>query len=224
MGFRKCKCQECGEMILSIDDKYVYEYTSSKGNLKKVNLHKHCVESYDNKRKQIDEDNLWWDRLYQYILLNIYHYDKGDKLPLTLVNQLQDLRNGTTITKSKGREVASKEGYPYKVILNTFLICGERIRESFKIKQFKNQTQQINYMMAIIINNINSVNIEMKEKECEQRYEESQSKNELVVEDRKYEAQILNNENNEVEIDNNNNNNNNNTGIKQFLNDIDDEW
>ena len=85
MGFRKCKCQECGEMILSIDDKHVYEYTSSKGNLKKVNLHKHCVESYDNKRKQIDEDNLWWDRLYQYILLNIYHYDKGDKLPLTLV-------------------------------------------------------------------------------------------------------------------------------------------
>ena len=64
-------------------------------------------------------------------------------LPKFLITRLQDLRNGTIIQRGIGRVCKSKDGYPYDVILNTFLSNSDSIRWAFKNKNFTNERNKI---------------------------------------------------------------------------------
>lgn len=152
---RKIKCKYCNELILNIEDLFsIFEKTPS-GKEKKITLHQHCCNDYieliEYKKSEIN----WFNQIYEHIK-ELLGYTSEQKLPKALVIRIQDLRNGTIYERGVGRINKSKEGYPYQVILDTFLTNGDSIRWHFLNKSFDTETQKINYMMAIIDSNINN--------------------------------------------------------------------
>ena len=136
-------------------DALIIEKENSKGNKVKVFLHKQCEEDYNELMKYKDNEIKWFNELYKYIKEDLLNYDEEQDLPKWLITNLQDLRNGTIMQKGIGRVCKSKDGYPYDVILDTFLSNSDSIRWAFLNKNFKNERNKINYMMAIINSNIN---------------------------------------------------------------------
>lgn len=171
---RAVKCKYCGEMITREEDKHVIIGETKTGKPKRINVHTWCLEGYNKLEEFKANEILWWDRLYQYIHTNVLGYDDSVKLPRNLITRLQDLRNGTITKKLEGRVILSKDGYGYDVILNTFLTHGDNIRYALNHKTFNNEQQKINYIMAIIDNNINDVYLEMKELEKQKMLSEQE--------------------------------------------------
>ena len=171
---RAVKCKYCGEMITKEEDKYVIIGKTKTGNPKRINIHTWCLEEYNKLEEFKANEILWWDRLYKYIHTNVLGYSDNIKLPRNLITRLQDLRNGTITKKLEGRVILSKDGYGYDVILNTFLTHGDNIRYALNHKTFNNEQQKINYIMAIIDNNINDVYLEMKELEKQKMLSEEE--------------------------------------------------
>ncbi|EQB9784618.1 hypothetical protein ACYZ70_001500, partial [Clostridium botulinum] len=134
---------------------------------KKTKIHKQCEKEYDDLMEFKSNELKWFDELYNHIKI-ILGYTNEQLLPNYLITRLQDLRNGTVMQKGIGRIVKSKEGYKYEVILDTFLSQSDKIEWVFNNKQFKNERNKINYMMAIIENNINDNYIYFQEKENSQ--------------------------------------------------------
>ena len=171
---RAVKCKYCGEMITREEDKHVIIGETKTGKPKRINIHTWCLEEYNKLEEFKANEILWWDRLYKYIHTNVLGYSDNIKLPRNLITRLQDLRNGTITKKLEGRVILSKAGYGYDVILNTFLTHGDNIRYALNHKTFNNEQQKINYIMAIIDNNINDVYLEMKELEKQKMLSEEE--------------------------------------------------
>lgn len=158
---RKMKCKYCGDIILNIEDLFsIFEKTST-GIEKKVNLHQYCCNEYIKLIEYKKYEVKWFNEIYEHIK-ELLLYTSEQKLPKFLIVRIQDLRNGTIIERGIGRVNKSKEGYPYQIILDTFLDNGDAIRWSFANKTFKTENQKINYMMAIIDSNINNNYISFK--------------------------------------------------------------
>ncbi|MBN3367046.1 hypothetical protein EXM90_19005 [Clostridium botulinum] len=160
------KCKYCGEAIKK-EDLIIKIDINSKGKEKKTKIHKQCEKEYDDLMEFKSNELKWFDELYNHIKI-ILGYTNEQLLPNYLITRLQDLRNGTVMQKGIGRVVKSKEGYKYEVILDTFLSQSDKIEWVFNNKQFKNERNKINYMMAIIENNINDNYIYFQEKENSQ--------------------------------------------------------
>ncbi|NFF75927.1 hypothetical protein FCV38_02740 [Clostridium sporogenes] len=160
------KCKYCEEVIKK-EDLIIKIDINSKGKEKKIKIHKQCEKQYDDLMEFKSNELKWFDELYNHIKI-ILGYTDEQLLPNYLITRLQDLRNGTVMQKGIGRIVKSKEGYRYEVILDTFLSQSDKIEWAFNNKQFKNEKNKINYMMAIIENNINDNYIYFKEKENSQ--------------------------------------------------------
>ncbi|EQB4340909.1 hypothetical protein ACYJ2U_001628 [Clostridium botulinum] len=160
------KCKYCGEIVKK-DDLIIKTEVNSKGKEKKTKIHKQCEKEYDDLMEFKSNELKWFDELYNHIKI-ILGYTNEQLLPNYLITRLQDLRNGTVMQKGIGRIVKSKEGYKYEVILDTFLSQSDKIEWVFNNKQFKNERNKINYMMAIIENNINDNYIYFQEKENSQ--------------------------------------------------------
>ena len=65
-----------------------------------------------------------------------------------------ELRNGGLI---KNHEGVTDNGYPFPVILMTFKVKKLEIDRALDNINFENETQKVNYIMAIIKNSINDV-------------------------------------------------------------------
>lgn len=157
----KVKCRYCEEFLLK-KDAIILEKENSKGTKIKIFLHKECERDYKELMEYKANEIKWFNELYIYIQEDLLDYNKNQKLPKLLVTRLQDLRNGTIMQKGIGRICKSKEGYPYNIILDTFLSNSESIRWAFTNKDFKSEKNKINYMMAIIDSNINDTYIKFK--------------------------------------------------------------
>lgn len=157
------KCKYCGEVIKK-EDLIIKIEVTPKGKEKKIKIHRQCEKEYDDLMQFKANELKWFDELYLHVKV-ILDYTDEQLLPNYLITRLQDLRNGTVMQKGIGRIVKSKEGYRYEVILDTFLSQSDKIEWAFNNKQFKNEKNKINYMMAIIENNINDNYIYFKEKE-----------------------------------------------------------
>ncbi|KGM93546.1 hypothetical protein IRP63_14225 (plasmid) [Clostridium botulinum] len=175
---RKVKCRYCNE-FLTIDEAIILSKQNSKGNLIKIFLHKKCEQDYNELMEYKENEIKWFDELYEHIK-GVLAYTKEQQLPRYLITRLQDLRNGTVMQRGVGRVIKQKEGYKYDVILNTFLTCGDDIRWSIGNKSFKNEHQRINYMMAIIENNINDIYIGMQRNQSVKNIEK---RNDLIEEE-----------------------------------------
>ena len=156
------KCKYCDEIINKEDMIIKIEYTA-KGKEKKIRLHSKCELEYDELMEYKNHEVKWFKELFEHVK-GVLGYSDGQIMPSYLITRLQDLRNGTMLERGTGRTSRSKEGYQYEVILDTFLTHSDKIEWCFKNKTFKTEKNKINYMMAIIENNINDNYIYFREK------------------------------------------------------------
>lgn len=107
-------------------------------------------------KQQINEE---WSNLYDYVKKEIFEYENKN-LPKTLVLRLKGLYDGKFMAN---RYSKPKARYEYTDILMTFKINKINIVKILKTKEFKNEQHKVNYVMAIIENNINDI-VEMIER------------------------------------------------------------
>ena len=103
-----------------------------------------------------------FDLLYDYIKKEILKYPNEIALPKYLIMRLKGLRDGKFIVNKKTK---AKADYPYSTILLTFKFCKVNILKAIETKRFTNEQNKINYIMAIIENNIGDVVLRLKAKE-----------------------------------------------------------
>ena len=119
-----------------------------------------------------------FDLLYDYIKKEILKYPNEIALPKYLIMRLKGLRDGKFIVNKKTK---AKADYPYSTILLTFQFCKVNILKAIETKRFTNEQNKINYIMAIIENNIGDVVLRLKAKEKAEKEAERQI-NKLKIE------------------------------------------
>lgn len=110
-----------------------------------------------------------WDELYQYIKKDILKYDDKMILPRWFVLRLKGLKDGKFCANKKTKSLGE---YSFYIILLTFKINKFNIINSINNNKFKDEKHKINYIMAIIENNINDTcqrlnKLKKAEQKCE---------------------------------------------------------
>jgi hypothetical protein len=152
-----------------------------------------------------EQERQEFDKLYSYIKTEILNYPDDMALPKHIVMRLKGLRNGQFIVNKSHK---TKADYPYSTILLTFKFCKQQILNALTTKKFTSEQNKINYIMAIIENNINDVVLRLKAKEKSEKMVE---KTEIV--------------DYEIKVDKNNSVKKSNTGDNQTFNSLtNDLW
>lgn len=99
-----------------------------------------------------------WLELCEYVENDILNYDKNQKAPRSLYLRMRGLSKGQFIANNN---IKVQANYSYKIILITFKYSLLDIRYAMSTKSFKNEQQRINYIMAIVENNINDVYLKL---------------------------------------------------------------
>lgn len=118
----------------------------------------------ENQRKK-EEETSKYKELMQYVMEEIYNYEKGMVFPSSLIRRIQKLR----------------EFYDYKTIMSAFKQSKEAVIWAINNKHFENEYNKTAYIMAIVNNNINDVYLNNKRLES-QREIQLQRENSLDVE------------------------------------------
>ncbi|BDR74270.1 hypothetical protein K144316041_p21090 (plasmid) [Clostridium tetani] len=172
------KCRHCKELIIDEDDLLLGNISNNPSKTIKGKFHKSkdCYEHYlkdkkDKKEykeriKMSKEEKEDWNNLYDYVRYEILEYKKGMKLSPYIRGKLQGLRTGD-FTVKKGDIINECKGYPYKIILMTFQVMKLLISTSVRNKTFNNDNHKFNYILKIILNNINDVYRKYEEKQNE---------------------------------------------------------
>ena len=95
-----------------------------------------------------------WDKLYEYVKVEILKYDKNQSLSKMTILKLKGLSQGKCIANNN---IENKANYSYEIILYTFKICKAKIDSAIQQKDFRDENSKIAYIIAIINNNINDV-------------------------------------------------------------------
>ena len=111
-----------------------------------------------------------WDDLYQYVRSEIFQYSTDMTLSKHMVMRLKGLREGKFYANKTQKSMGN---YPYPIILLTFKLCKQRILNVLVTKNFKLEQNKINYIMAIVENNINDVVLKLKAKEKSEKKTEN---------------------------------------------------
>ena len=142
---RKVKCQICKKELTN--DK---AFKVSNG---KKNLYYCSEEEYMEYKKDSDARK----NLMKLIASEVLNYEQAQLLPKVLIKKISELH----------------KHYSYEIILETFNQQEENLKYWMGLEnKFNNEYQKVNYMMAIISNNINDVfNLhKTKEKIVEKEY------------------------------------------------------
>ena len=102
-----------------------------------------------------------WLKLCHYVKIEILGYDNSMKFPKFLALRLQGLSRGQFIANKNQQSSAN---YDFKIILETFKKLKIKILNLTQNKKFKNEFSKINYIMAIVENEINDVVLAEKSK------------------------------------------------------------
>lgn len=158
MSGRILKCFWCGkrdreDKVEIIKGKQKRRYHSEK-----------CYDEYlkDQEYKKREKEEL--DELIETI--KRVHDIKA--IPNQFYPFIQDLRNGNEFFGRIG-ERKSKKGYRYDVITKTYLKCQNNIDWAKRNKNFKDVFGMLRYTLAIIKNNIDEVDEEVKRKEEQEK-------------------------------------------------------
>lgn len=95
-----------------------------------------------------------WLKLCHYVKAEILGYDNSMKFPRYLALRLQGLSRGQFIA-NKNQNITAN--YDFKIILETFKKLKIKILKLTRNKTYKNEFSKINYIMAIVENEINDV-------------------------------------------------------------------
>ena len=104
--------------------------------------------------KMTEKEKKDWNELYQYIKIEIFEYDKSQKLPSYMVLRLKGLKEGKFMANKK---ITSMANYEYNHILYTFKINKLKIKQIVRSQDFKNEQHKFNTIMIIIEKEINDV-------------------------------------------------------------------
>lgn len=108
--------------------------------------------------KMTDKEKQEFDKLYQYVK-KMLGYSDDMALPKFMVMRLKGLSEGKFYANHKTKSMAH---YDYKTIYLTFIYCKDKIQRALQTKSFTSEQNKINYVMAIVENNINDVVIKLK--------------------------------------------------------------
>lgn len=108
--------------------------------------------------KMTDKEKQEFDKLYQYAK-KILGYSDDMALPKFMVMRLKGLSEGKFYANHKTKSMAN---YDYNTIYLTFIYCKDKIQRALQTKNFTSEQNKINYIMAIVENNINDIVIRLK--------------------------------------------------------------
>lgn len=107
-------------------------------------------EVYEADRKRKAE----WKELIDYVCREFLGYEKDQPFSTLLPKKIQEL-----------------SFYEYGVILETFKKCSSEIKYQFEHKYFKNESNKISYMFAIVKNSLADVNDEINRKRKQEEFQ-----------------------------------------------------
>jgi hypothetical protein len=171
MTNKKCKCRQCNKNLTT---NIAYKIRYNDKNVYFCDINESLEWLAKTKKEEAERDIMYTVR--SYVKSEILGYRDVQKLPKYLIERIFDIRNGATFEKGIGRIEGDGNGYPYEVILSTFKSERENILRSFQTKNFKNEKQQINYMMAIVESNLNdNYKKWLRDKEMEKKIKSEES-------------------------------------------------
>lgn len=115
----------------------------------------------DTEAKKPRKDQEFRD-VCDYVKSEILCYGDDLKITTKMVLRIKGLAEGKFIANKKIKPMAN---YDYKTILTTFKICKGMILSAIHGKEFDNEMQKFNYIMAIIESEINDVALRLKKVE-----------------------------------------------------------
>lgn len=108
-----------------------------------------------------------WIKLCEFVESNVLGYDENMKPPRSLYLRLRGLSRGQFMANNHIKRQAE---YSYEIILLTFKYSMLAINRALATKNFKSESNKINYIMVIIESNINDIYSRMKKlEESEER-------------------------------------------------------
>lgn len=102
--------------------------------------------------KMTEEEKKSFGELYEHVRSNVFHYDKNQSLPSSLVLSLKGLKTGKVVENKK---IKDKANYSYDDILVAFKLSDVKIQYAIKTKNFKTETQAFRYIRKIVESNLN---------------------------------------------------------------------
>lgn len=122
-------------------------------------FHFQCLDEFAKLRKAGSKAETGdWDAVYQFFIHKTLQYSEGAR-PKKLnhvVNRLLGLRVGKYAPKGTNTRYL-KRGYSFRAILVCLKFCKRSTDKALRTVKFKNERHKIDYIMAIVINNIDFV-------------------------------------------------------------------
>lgn len=146
MVFRKHKCYYCKQIVEKEEDN-TSDYIGSK-TIK--HFHKWCVDDY--KKLVLEKEK--FNEVYECVK-DLMGYSKSQQLSPYARNKIMSIRNGSFI--KQGDKMYNASGYSYEVILMSLKILSLKIQQSIYGKVFEDDNHKFNYIIAIVMNNINDI-------------------------------------------------------------------
>ena len=119
--------------------------------------------------KMTEVEKKEWSELYNYVKKEILFYDDNQNIPQNICRKLKGIRTGKFI---ENRLIENQAEYPYKIILYTSpppppppRYADQEYWLHYLKKHFNAEMQKVNYICAIVKNNINDVYEMVKRKE-----------------------------------------------------------
>jgi len=149
------KCYKCDEQVKKSEMVSYKHATESNPKGINRNFHPHCYKEHRENQKEREE----MEPVYRYIKDKLFSLDEGKRFPdKHLVTWLQSLKTGEMV-KRGSKVFGVGKGYPYEVILLALKVKKIDIVRSVhdKSKNFKSDTNRLDYMFSIVISVLNDV-------------------------------------------------------------------
>jgi hypothetical protein len=140
---RKVKCRAC----LQFDDKEKMVKEDKAGYFHEGE----CYEKYLRHKQFKEKENAELDELY----ITIKEIYGLEIVPKQLFPLLQDIRNGNV--NNRGKVKKYKQGVPYRIINEAYLMAKNDIQKARTYKQFTSTLGELKYGLAIVMDRINEI-------------------------------------------------------------------
>lgn len=185
------KCHHCGHNINNEKELVIKPVPlSTKSGIRnyKRKFHFDCMKEYldtlDSK-EVLSEENSWWEKCYEKAK-DWLGISAGQNLDQHFVMRLKGLRVGKYLPNGDNTHIV-KRGYDFETIYRTMQLSDSAVRKALAERSYSNQQHKINYVMIIVVKNINFVYSKMNaQRKSKERLESSVSKDDIVHKEFKY--------------------------------------
>lgn len=144
----------------------------------KRKFHYECLPKFIKENKvhseKKNQEASDWDKVYKYFLHDVLGYKKLErKKNEYMAQRIQGLRVGKFIPHATNTRVV-KQGYSFEAIYYTMKFCKAKLDYANSHVKFKDFEHQVNYLMKIIISNIDFINQKLqRKKKADERVEKT---------------------------------------------------